>query len=163
MSDESTDLTAFKQRLAEVPPNPGRFERDALLFAAGRAAGRRGRFWPVAAAAMALLSAGLGAVLVLRPPTAIEIERVVIVSPPNRSPTPEPGPSAQQESPSPVSAPLASEWIEGVRLRERVLRDGVGATPSPVWAAAPLAAPSDIPDLSALRLNASPTSGEPLP
>jgi hypothetical protein len=171
MSDESTDLTPFEQRLAEVPPNPGGFQRDALLFAAGRAAGRRGRFWPAAAAALALLSAGLGATLALRPPSVVEVERVVVVPAPPPS-VPEPAPPAQPERSSLAVAPLVPEWSEGMRLRERVARDGLGAAPPSVWLApAPLPPPgqeagglgASVSDLSTLRLNATRLPGEQFP
>jgi len=162
MSDEANDLTAFTQRLADVPPSPGKFQRDALLYAAGLAAGRRGRFWPAAAATLALLAAGLGTTLVIRPPSVVATVRVVVVPAP--PPMPEPVPSPQQERPPLASAPLAAEWIEGVRLRERMLRDGVSPTSSIVWAALPRATmPNEIPDLSALRLNATHLPGEQFP
>src|SRR5258708_7360012 len=129
MSNEPTDLSAFQQHLAEVAPHPGRLERDALLFAAGQAAGRRGRFWPALAAALALVSAGLGTTLLLRPPRVVEVERVVTVTVPVVIPTPVPVPesvpSTNEERPSLTAAPLAPELIQGLRLRESVIRDGV--------------------------------------
>lgn len=161
MSDESTDLNAFEKRLTQVPPDPGRLQRDALLFAAGLAAGRRGRFWPTAAGGLALLCLGLCLTLVLRPPAVVEVECVVIVRLP--APEPEAPPSLQQERPPQSVVAVTPEWLEGIRLRERVLRDGLDAMTSSVWAAAPTPTTREIPGFSDLRLNASPSSGEPLP
>jgi len=166
MSNEPTDLTAFEQGLAEVPPNQGSFQRDTLLFAAGLAAGRRGRLWPVATAALALVSVGLGATLLLRSPSVVEVERVVYVekdlAPTPQPPAPEP-PSPQQERPPLAAAPLPPEWFEGLRLRESAIRGVFSSTPSAVWAAPASPSPNDVPDMSALRLNAPPLPGEPIP
>ncbi len=164
MSNEPNDLTGFEQRLAAVPPSPGQLERDRLLFAAGRAAGRRSALAGASGlcAALALLSTGLGALLVFRPPAVVEVERVVVVHEPLPELQPAPAaPSASESSPL-VAATPPPEWLEGVRQRERVLRDGVDTTPSITWAAPPAAGSKDVPDLAALRLRAS-SSGEELP
>lgn len=163
MSDTTPDpgLTAFARILAKATPDRGSLDRDALLFAAGQAAGtRRGRLWPVATAALVLLSTGLAATLALRSPAVREVERVVYV------PAPAPTPPAVSDSlparavASPAAPPLGPEWVDGLRLRERILRDGIAAMPAPaVWSAAaarPL--PDDLPDPSALRLHARPYS-----
>lgn len=168
MSNEPTELTAFERKLAEVPPHLGGLQRDALLFAAGRAAGRRGTFWPAAAGVLALVSLGLAGMLVFRPPAVIEVVRVEYRSaPPTRPPAERisaPADSAQLCPPLAWAAPLAPEWIEGMRLRERVIRDGVNSMPSPAWAPAPEQPTSDeVPDMSALRMNANPMPGDSNP
>jgi hypothetical protein len=161
MSGEPDDLTAFTRSLANVTPHPGQLNRDALLFAAGRAAGRRGPFWPATAAALALVSTVLGATLLVRPPTVVEIERIV------RVPTPVPadapaadlaGPRDDPSTPTP-SAPSPA-LTEALRQRERILSDGAGEQPPAAWASQSTQPSSEIPDLSSLRLNASHSEGE---
>jgi hypothetical protein len=157
MSEEPTDLSAFTQKLAEVRPDAGQLQRDAILFAAGVAAGRRSGHWPKIAVSMAVLAAGLGATLLFRPPTEVkvEVERVVLV----QVPVPEPeSPISVKDEPVP---PPTSDFSEGLRQRERFLRGDGGTLVSEVWAPLPTAAkPNDVPSLSALRLNAKPKLGE---
>jgi hypothetical protein len=168
MSNEPTDLNTFEHHLAEVAPHPGGLDRDSLLFAAGKAAGGRGRFWPLLSAALALVSAGLATTLLLRPPRVVEVERVVTVTVevpvPIPLPVPESAPATSDERPPLAATPLAPEWVRGMRLRESVLREGVGVLPSTVWTAPP-AQPRrpEVPDLSALRLNAPASPGEQIP
>jgi hypothetical protein len=162
MSEELTDLSAFTQSLAEVRPNVGQLQRDAILFAAGVAAGRRGRFWPGFAAAMSLLAAGLGATLVFRPPTTVEVERIVVVqvATPQPAPGPDTAPKIDGENQPVIVDPSGPDWSEGLRQRESLLR-GDGPTPSAVWAPfPPPGIPNPVPDLSSLRLNAKPKFGE---
>ena len=158
MSAQPDDLTAFTRTLANVPPHAGNLDRDALLFAAGRAAGRRGAFWPATAVMLAGLSAALAVALVARPPTVVEVVRLVSVPTPA---TPEntarqPVPDAPADTaPGPAASP---DWVAGMRLRQRILRDGVGALPQAPWVA-PSPSSGDVPDLSSLRLNASHPDG----
>jgi hypothetical protein len=155
MSDEPADLTPFSQALARVAPHPGQLDRDALLFAAGRAAGRRGRLWPALSAALALTCAGLGAVVLFRPPQTVEVVRVVYLPAPQPAPAP-----AEQPSPLPETPALSSEWIEGMRLRNRVLQGDVTTPPQPAWhVPAVPRKQDDLPDLSSLRLNPPASTG----
>jgi hypothetical protein len=58
------DLSDVEHRLAGWQPAPASPGADAVLFAAGLAAGRRGRgrlLWPVLCAVLAVQAAGLGA------------------------------------------------------------------------------------------------------
>jgi hypothetical protein len=161
MSTPPDDLTAFARALADVPPHPGRLDRDALLFAAGRAAGRR---WPLrlAAAATAILtavSAALGVALVTRPPALVVDERVgrVPTPAPAESPRSEPGPIPEE-----TSAPAAAALAEGLRLRRQDLRDDVRPAPQAPWASSSAGRSSDdVPDLYSLRLNAPHSDEEP--
>jgi len=55
------DLSACERRLAGWQPAAGNLDTDAMLFAAGRAAGRRGRLlWPALCTLLAAQVAGLG-------------------------------------------------------------------------------------------------------
>jgi hypothetical protein len=55
------DLSDVERRLAGWHPGSAGPDADAVLFAAGLAAGRRGRaIWPVSCVLLALLAAGLG-------------------------------------------------------------------------------------------------------
>ena len=165
MSEEPTDLTAFTQHLAGVRPNAGQLQRDAILFAAGVAAGRRSSHWPKVAVCMAVLAAGLGATLLFRLPTEVrvEVERVVLVQVPMPQPAPAPqsAPPVQDERLPSSVALVRSDLIEGLRQRQRFLHDDGNTTALEVWAPLPSpATASDVPSLSALRLNAKPKLGE---
>ena len=135
MSTEPDDLKAFTDALAGVPPDPGQFDRDALLFAARRAAGPWGVFWPTMAAALAILSGALTVTLVTRAPTIIVVERPVYVPTPipQDEPVPETVP-VQEDHPAPTRDSPPPALVEGLRLRQRVLRDGVSALPHTPWA-----------------------------
>lgn len=60
MDSDPQNLSELERRLARWRPGADGLDADAMLFAAGRAAGRRRWTWP-ALGAMALLSVGLGA------------------------------------------------------------------------------------------------------
>jgi hypothetical protein len=116
---------------------------------------------------LGLLSTGLTLALLFRPPVVVEVERVILVPAPETTPvpSPEPTPSSPGEltTPSTQASSPNLEWIEGFRLRERVLRDGVAILPSlgPVLPDQPNQ-PSP-PDLSTLRRSAFPTPGDLFP
>jgi hypothetical protein len=159
MSGEPDDLTAFTHALANVPPDPGQFDRDALLFAAGRAAGRRGGVWPVTAAVLATLSVTLCVALVTRPPTVVEVERIVSIPVEPDVPGTAPLPvqhdllTVNKEPPSPSLA-------EMLRQRQRVLWDGVPPLPQSDWVSeSPGPSSDDVPNLLSLRMNATHPDG----
>jgi hypothetical protein len=154
MSTEPDHLKPFLNALARVAPDPGRLDRDALLFDAGRRAGRAGPGWPLTAAALALVSAGLTGMLTLQPPRVVEVERVVYLSAP--APLAATEPAAEPVAPA---APSSPEWLDGLRLRQRVAREGVNAL-SQTTLAAPPASRDDLPDISDLRLNAPSSKGD---
>jgi hypothetical protein len=154
MSAQPDDLTPFTRALAAVPPHPGQLDRDALLFAAGRAAGRRGRFWPALSAGLACLSAALALVLLLRPPVVVQVEHIVHI------PTPAPAdttPPEQDDGPTPAQP--SPTVAEGMRLRKGILQDGADTQPQTPWAAS---SHDDVPTLTSLRLNATHADGGPL-
>jgi hypothetical protein len=159
MSREPDSLTAFTHSLANVPPHPGQLDRDALLFAAGRAAGRRGAFWTSTAAILAVLCTALTVTLLTRPPTVVERAVYVKVPVPAEAPPPDtapPGDDLPATSPTAPSLAVA----EALRLRQRVLDNGVGETPQATWTSERSRPSDDVPDLSSLRLNAAHSDGE---
>jgi hypothetical protein len=165
MSTEPDDLKHFTRALAGVPPHQGLLDRDALLFAAGRASGRRSAMWPATAAGLAILSGALAVALMIRSPTIVEVERTVYVPIPETRDKPGPDPAvAPEDIPASSHMPETTEsgslsLVEGLRQRQRVLADGVGALPQTPWAVS-TPSPDDVPDLSSLRLNASHPDGE---
>jgi hypothetical protein len=168
VSDETPDrqVSEFAKTLATAVPHPGRLDRDALLFAAGRAARvRYERLWRASAALLFLLCVGLGATLVLRPQGAIERERVVYL-PASAAPAAQPSTTVQDTSPpSPVVAWQGAGRAEGLHLRDRLLREGMAALPPCplVWngAAVQPLSERDVPEIAALRPAAlSSLSGE---
>jgi hypothetical protein len=136
MSENVRDpgLTAFEAALGGLTPAPPRFDRDRLLFRAGQAAARRGRFWPCAAAGFAALAASLGGLLLLRP-AAQETVRIVHV--PVHEPAPVPPAPAVRVQPPPEERPQwpprpDPEWtrLSYGALLPVVLRWGVEGLPS---------------------------------
>jgi hypothetical protein len=162
MSAPPDDLSQFADCLAAVPPDPGRLDRDALLFAAGRASARRGAFWPAAAAALALLSAGLATTLLLRPPERVEVVRVVHVKEKeDGGKTMENGkqkPDNLDIGPSDSSFILPPSSFSS--LREGALRESARTPPEAPWV---WTSAEEEPSLSSLRLNASSADGGRLP
>ncbi len=164
MSEQPPDaaLAALEQALAALAPAPGRLDRDQLMFRAGRASvPRRGWLWPATAAALVLLSSGLGLTLALRPDRPA-VERIVYKykerpAPvqPQRAVTPDrprvaPAAAAPAEDPSPAATPH-------LRLQEQILRWGLDAVPDLP------ASPAPEPALTRERLLGPPAGGSSLP
>ena len=135
------DLTPFADALRLLTPQPPAMSRDALLFAAGKAAGRpRPWLWPTAAGAFASLSAVLAGFVVS--PAApevryVELERIVYVErpAPDRTETAEPSPPASSHS---VAAEDESrERLRLLQVRRDVLRWGVEMLPESKPSAGP--------------------------
>ena len=115
------DLTGLETVLLRLKPAPAGIARDRLMFEAGRRSAP-GRLWPWATAALALVSAALGATLVLRPapPPVVRVEYVDRPVAPPSVPAPEPA----EQSP----APAAADYF---RLREQLLSRGLDGLPAP--------------------------------
>jgi hypothetical protein len=161
MSGEPDDLTTFTRSLANVPPHAGQLDRDALLFAAGRAAGRRGLVWPTLIGVLAVLSVALTATLLTRPTTVVVVERTVRVpAPVPQRPPPADTVRPADESSAPDQTPPSPALTDALRLRQRLLRDGLGELPRTTWTSESTSPSADMPDLSSLRLNAAHTNGE---
>jgi hypothetical protein len=144
--DFPPELKPFEAALGSLIPASSRVDRDRLMYLAGAASateaagaatrqpnGRihfRGILWPCAAAAMLLVSLGLGAVLTFREPA----ERLVYI---DRPPTHQ-DPSAAPNLAAPAgdvetrfAAAQSSADASYLALREQVLRLGVNALDAP--------------------------------
>lgn len=126
MSEQPDDLTRLADALRTLAPRSPTFDREALMFRAGRAAAPRRWLWPSAAAALALVAMGLGAALWLRPAPPPEV-RVVHVRVEVPAPRPEPPETAPVVTEPPEPAPNGDYLI----LRRRVLDQGVDALAAP--------------------------------
>jgi hypothetical protein len=155
MSEPTHDpgLTALERALAGLVPSSGALNRDALMFAAGRASVRRGWAWPCAAAGATAAALVLGALLLLRPAPEPVVRFVPVPAPPQPSETPTPpdAPSAVGEAlaPAPKASPLPPE-TDYLTARHQVERWGDAGLPhAPIPAAderpAPAADPLDLP------------------
>jgi hypothetical protein len=100
----------FIERLSRFTPDAGGFDRDALLFAAGRASARPNRAWMALAAALALVQP-LSLVLLwphLVPPAAHRPVDVASL----------PAPQATVESPTPYASESTGLWSARHNLSE---------------------------------------------
>jgi hypothetical protein len=143
------DLARLEAALKGLAPSPGRLSHDRLLFAAGRAAALRWRWlWPAATAVLAVVAAGLGTALFLRPgPLIVERvvkERVPVPVPPapqldpDDEPDPAPPPLVTPAEPERVASAAPGSYLE---MRNQVIRWGADALPRPAAVATPAPAP----------------------
>jgi hypothetical protein len=103
-SPHDPDLSAVERTLAGLAPTTGAFNRDALMFAAGRTSARRGWGWPCATAVSTVAAAASVAALLLLRPAPIEVVHYVPIpaSPQETAPrSPEEPPVSADASPSP--------------------------------------------------------------
>ena len=134
-SAHDADLAALEAALARLAPPPDPLNRDQLLFRAGQESVRgQRRAWACATAASLLLSAALGAALLLRPGPQ-PAERVVFVRVETPPAAPPPAP---RQPPVPDIPPPEPEDVERppgdasyLELRRGVLAGGVEALPRP--------------------------------
>ena len=131
-TDESEDqagLSDLETALAALAPVRGRLDRDRLMYEAGRASARPSpRKWMAVAASLALVAAGEGALLALRPEGRV-VERVVVVREPAGPPEVRPVEVAEVvEAPAP--RPLEVGPTDRDRLAWQVLRYGLDGLPT---------------------------------
>jgi hypothetical protein len=125
------DLNAVERALAGLTPSAGAFNRDALMFTAGRASVRRGWGWPCATAGSTLAVLILGALLLFRP-TPEPVVHVVFLNSPQveKTPSPPEAPAPPDEAPPPGSTgPLRPE-TNYLTLRHQVERWGEAGLPN---------------------------------
>ena len=146
-------LTAAEQELeralAGLAPAAPPVDRDRLMFQAGRAAGRRGRWlWRGASAAAAVV---LAVSLIVRPEPR-QVERIVFV------PVESAG-AVSVADPDPEAA--RDRWAEHARyaaIRNEILAKGPGALPAPPHAAAATQRPPTLQDLLGTKRPEPPAS-----
>jgi hypothetical protein len=113
----------FAERLSRFTPDAAGLDRDALLFAAGRASVRPNRRWQILAVVLA----------------ASQLLTLVSLWP--RTPPPSlPAPLAESEPPAAAPAPLPRDPFSLEAMRERVLSNGDD------WTAPPSDEPMVAPD-----------------
>ncbi len=129
------ELNTIEAALGSLAPARSQVNRDRLMFEAGRASvrpstsGRRG--WIAAAASLALIASGEGALLAIRPAPQV-IERIVVIKEPAKPPV-EPLPEIP-EIPRPV--PPSTESLLGFdpgdhdRLAGQLIRYGLDGLPT---------------------------------
>jgi len=130
------ELNALASALRVLTPSERPFDRDAVLFQAGKNAGAAGKWpwmWPLATAASMLLALGLGITLALRP---VEVRTVVGYQPmpaPPLMPKPAPDDEPPPAPSPPVVAPSASPWslpeTRYEQVVDHVYRWGLDALP----------------------------------
>ena len=120
------------ERLSRFTPDAGGLDRDALLFAAGRASARPGRRWKALAGALA----------------ASQVLTLVLLWPhaPPAAPSVAPAPPVAVQTAEPAPPPDPSSWSS---LRDRMF---AGDQPTPAGG------DSYVPDESPLRAFGSPPS-----
>jgi hypothetical protein len=135
---ESPDpgLNALESALGSLVPARSRIDRDVIMFGAGEASAmtrrhRGGRSWRAAAAGLALVALGEGALLARRPPERV-VEELVVVHVPAPAAVPA-VPAAEEPAPRPAGSLPALGHTAYERLTAQVLRcglDGLPASPS---------------------------------
>ena len=145
------ELKAFEAALGGLRPVAGAIDRDRLMYLAGRASVERGRRiarfgWPLATAAMLLLSVTLATRQMIWP---AEKERIVYVpSGGNSQVAIAPSPGFPELTSRPPTVRSADGDVDYLQLRNDVLTRGVEAVPSKQSTAVP---ETPIPVWSALR------------
>jgi hypothetical protein len=75
-----SEMTPFEAALAAIAPAPAQFDRDALMYAAGRRSIRGLRIWPIAAGTFALISLALAVRMTTVEPRVVE--KIIVVREP---------------------------------------------------------------------------------
>jgi hypothetical protein len=124
------DLTPVERALAGLAPSAGAFNRDALMFAAGRASAPRGWGWRCAAAGSALAAAVVAALLFFRPAPEPVVRYVSVPAAPQPTAPPSPADDslASDTAPSTPASPLPSEG-NCLTLRQQMERWGDSGLP----------------------------------
>lgn len=130
---DPTPLDPPEQELAEALASlalaPTGIPADSLWYQATAAREhRRANRWR-AAAAVAVLAAG-GAILWRAKPVTVTVDRVVVVREQETSPAAAPAPQARVASSDWEAGPEAVASAAYLRLRNRVLRDGLESLPA---------------------------------
>lgn len=129
------ELTALETALRELPPSLGQLNRDRLMYLAGQTSAtnspvsaQRHIAWPLATAALALISLTLGGFLIF---TQRGAERVVYVDRPSVAPSPATIVASNENKPSENSQHTIPTGPNYFELRNLVLAKGLDALPLP--------------------------------
>jgi hypothetical protein len=144
------DLTPVERALAGLAPSAGAFNRDALMFAAGRASAPRGWGWPCAAAGSALAAAVLAALLFFRPAPETVVRYVPVPAVPQQTAPPSPADDSLASDTAPPAAPASPlpPEVDCLTLRRQMERWGDSGLPGAPPAADDRPPESrDLPDL----------------
>ncbi len=157
------ELTDFERSLAALAPSPGRFNRDRLMYEAGRRSvlnQPRRRLWPALAASLAAVAAGQ-AIALSRPAEPKIVERVVMVREPAAQPERPDEPAtivilSRRAEPEARRLPLSEDPADFsyLQLNRRVERFGLAGLPEPSlgpWTGADYAAASPVESPPMLR------------
>lgn len=137
-------LNALEAALAGLKPSAPAFDRDALMFRAGQHSARRSAWpWPVLSAALALVAAGLGGLLAVRP----TVQQVVIVEVEKPTAPEAAARIAPPPEPKVLPPPRERAVVENNYLRPWVMLVEGKATPAPL---PPLYSPPTSPSLGGL-------------
>jgi hypothetical protein len=116
-------LDALAGALRGLAPRPGGFDRDRLMFRAGRASAPRGWAWPLATAASGAAAVALAVLLWARPEPP---PRVVYV----QADRPQPA-ASDGGAPGPHAEGASGGWSHYLQLQDKLLRDGLDGLPAP--------------------------------
>jgi hypothetical protein len=123
--DATPELVALEEQLRLLAPREGTFDRDALLYRAGRASVHGGWGWPMATVLSSVVAVVLAGVLVMRSP------QVVYIPVERPAPTLDEAPPISTE-PTAIREPVALEELTPYqRLQEHLLRWGLDGLPTP--------------------------------
>jgi hypothetical protein len=129
------ELKAVENALRELTPSLGQLNRDRLMYLAGQASALnspqsvpRQIAWPLATAALTLISLTLGGFLIF---TQRGGERIVYVDRPTTVPSPTTVAMLNESSSSEISHHTISAGPSYFELRDLVLTKGLDAMPMP--------------------------------
>ncbi len=138
MSTDEHDLSELERALAGLQPAAAPFDRDRLMFQAGRTAAERPRrwLWPATAGLTTSVAACLGLVLLLQP-APVPVVQIVYVDRPVPPTTPDKPAPPTPPAPAPSTGVLAasSYWLQQQALERR----GFDVSAEPIGAAGAIA------------------------
>ncbi len=130
-------MTEFEQSLAALSPSRGVFDRDRLMFEAGRRSvsspTRLRWFWPAVAASLAAVVLGQTFALSRRPAPRV-VDRLVFVQPPASAPEKQSEPVvilSRNETPRGVPSDDPISVNPYLSLRRQLGRHGLEGLPNP--------------------------------
>jgi hypothetical protein len=123
------ELTPLERALRTLTPSAAPFNRDVVMFQAGRTSASRSRLWPLMTAASSLIALGLGFVLAPRPAPQMVVQQPVVPgvkapAPPIESPAP---PTPSTVTTAPLWEPPPTRYDQ---VRDNVINLGLDGLPT---------------------------------